>query len=91
MVEVTGPVKGGPKDLRGQVIRVLLPAMRAEGVRRLVFLTGAGVRVEGDAPREADRAIRGVMRLLQPEILASLLLDEVDQGRWTGTAPVVSW
>ncbi len=144
VVDVTGPVKGGPKDLRGQVIRVLLPAMRAAGVRRLVFLTGAGVRVEGDAPTVADLTIRGVMRLLQPDILADgqaavaavttsdlewtvvrvprltdadakgsirsaahvggdtgttlgradlarFLLDEVDQGRWTGKAPVVSW
>lgn len=144
VVDVTGPVKGGPKDLRGQVVRVLLPAMRAQGVRRLMFLTGAGVRVEGDAPTVADRAIRGVMRLLQPEILADgqaavaavatsdlewtvvraprltdadskgsirsaahiggdtgatlgradlarFLLDEVEQGSWTGKAPVVSW
>lgn len=144
VVDVTGPVKGGPKDLRGQVIRVLLPAMRAQGVRRLVLLTGAGVRVEGDGPTVADRAIRGVMRLLQPEILAdgqaavaavttsdldwtvvraprltdadakgsirtaahvgggtgttlgrsdlaSFLIDEVEQGRWTRKAPVVSW
>lgn len=70
VVDVTGPVEGGPKDLRGQVVRALLPAMQACQVGRLVLLTGAGVRVEGDEPSVADRAIRGAMRLLQPEILA---------------------
>jgi len=69
VVDVTGPVKGGPKDLRGQVTRALLPAMQHHGVARLLLLTGAGVRVEGDRPTPADRAIRGVMRLLQPAIL----------------------
>lgn len=69
VIDVTGPVKGGPKDLRRQVTGELLPAMRHRDVHRLVFLTGAGVRVEGDRPRVTDRAIRRAMRLLQPEIL----------------------
>jgi len=70
VVDVTGPVSGGPKDLRGRVTRALLPTMEAQQVRRLVFLTGAGVRVEGDEPTLADRVIRGAMRLLQPTVLA---------------------
>ncbi len=144
VIDVTGPVKGGPKDLRGQVTRARLPAMQTHGVRRLVLLTGAGVRVDGDEPGVVDRVIRGAMRLLQPEILAdgraavtavagsgldwtvvrvprltdaepqgsvrvaahvggdtgttlgrsdlaTLLLDEVEHGTWSGQAPVVSW
>jgi putative NADH-flavin reductase len=69
VVDVTGPVAGGPKDLRTRVTRLLLPAMRRKDVRRLVFLTGAGVRLDGDRPKVADRAIRGVMQLLQPAVL----------------------
>lgn len=69
VVDVTGPAKGGPKDLRGQVTRALLPAVQRQEVTRLLFLTGAGVRVDGDRPKVADRAIRGVMQLLQPAIL----------------------
>lgn len=69
VVDVTGPVPGGPKRLRSEVVAGLLPAMDRHGVDRLVFLTGAGVRVEGDTPRLADRAIRGVMSLVQGEIL----------------------
>jgi len=69
VVDVTGPVPGGPKRLRSEVVAGLLPAMDRHGLDRLVFLTGAGVRVEGDTPRIADRAIRGVLSLVQGEIL----------------------
>lgn len=69
VVDVTGPVKGGPSDLRRQVTGGLLPALARHGVDRLILLTGAGVRVAGDRPKVADRAIRGVMKLAQPAIL----------------------
>lgn len=69
VVDATGPVPGGPKRLRSEVVAGLLPAMDRHEVDRLVFLTGAGVRVEGDTPRLVDRAIRGVMSLVQGEIL----------------------
>lgn len=69
VVDVTGPVKRGPKDLRSRVVAQLLPAMRRQDVGRLILLTGAGVRVGADRPKLADRAIRGAMRLLQSEVL----------------------
>ncbi len=69
VVDVTGPVKGGPKDLRRRVTASLLPAMQQQEARRLLLLTGAGVRVDGDRPTVVDRAIRGVLQLLQPAIL----------------------
>ena len=70
VVDVTGPVKGGPKDLRTRITGGLLPAMRDHDVDRLVLLTGAGVRVDADRPKVADRAIRRVMQFAQPDILA---------------------
>ncbi|MCC5948064.1 MAG: NAD(P)H-binding protein [Nitriliruptoraceae bacterium] len=70
VVDVTGPGKGAPDDLRVRIMGVLLPAVREAGVARLVVLTGAGVRVDGDEPKVADRLIRGVMRLVQPAVLA---------------------
>jgi uncharacterized protein YbjT (DUF2867 family) len=70
VVDVTGPVKGGPKRLRSEVVTHLLPALERHAIDRVLFLTGAGVRVPGDAPGVADRAIRGLMSLLQGEILA---------------------
>jgi nucleoside-diphosphate-sugar epimerase len=69
VVDVSGPVEGGPDDLRRVTVRHLLPAMEREQVRRLVFLTGAGVRLPDDRPGVPDRLIRGAMSLLQPRIL----------------------
>lgn len=69
VVDVTGPVKGGPDDPRGRITAQLLPAMRRHDVRRLVFLTGAGVRVDDDRPKVADRIIRGIMQLAQGAVL----------------------
>lgn len=69
VLDVSGPVKGSPSDLRRCASRHLVAAMQEHGVKRLVLLTGAGVRVDGDRPKIADRAIRGLMSRLQPEIL----------------------
>jgi hypothetical protein len=69
VIDVTGPVRGGPKRLREAVVTHLRPAMERHAVRRLVLLTGAGVRMDGDTPGIADRGIRGVMSLLQADIL----------------------
>lgn len=87
VIDVTGPVKEGRKDLRSAVTRHLLPVMTRLGVDRLVFLTGAGVRLDGDRPTLADRAIRGVMSLLQREILedgqAAVTAVTASPLRWT--------
>ncbi|MFA9444658.1 NAD(P)-dependent oxidoreductase [Egicoccus sp. AB-alg6-2] len=69
VLDASGPVRGGPKRLRAEVVSHVLPAMHRHGVRRLVFLTGAGVRLDGDVPGVADRAIRGLMSLVQRDIL----------------------
>jgi putative NADH-flavin reductase len=70
VIDVSGPVKGAPSDLRRRGVRHVLDAMTAHDVRRLVFLTGAGVRVDGDEPGVADRVIVGIMKLVQGEVLA---------------------
>jgi putative NADH-flavin reductase len=70
VVDVSGPVKGAPSDLRQRAVGHLLDAMAAHDVKRLVFLTGAGVRIDGDEPGIADRVIVGVMKLVQGAVLA---------------------
>ena len=62
--------------------------MAAHDVPRLVSVTGAGVRVEGDTPGVADRVIVGIMKLVQRQVLADgqAAVDAIH-----GTAPVVAW
>lgn len=69
VVDVSGPVKGSPDDLRQSVMAALLPAMQTAGIDHLVLLTGAGVRVPGDTPGLLDRAIRWLMSKTVPEVL----------------------
>lgn len=49
--------------------RNLVTLMPTHGVRRLITLTGAGVPHPGDHPNFADRAIRLLLRLSQPDVL----------------------
>lgn len=69
VIDVSGPVKGSPGDLRRSIMAGLLPAMEEAGVDHLVLLTGAGVRIPGDTPGLADRAIRWIMSRTVPEVL----------------------
>lgn len=69
VVDLLAPERGGLPDLRRQVVPGLVAAMRAGGVRRLVLLTGAGVRVPADTPKVADRLIVGVMRRVAAQTL----------------------
>jgi putative NADH-flavin reductase len=70
VINVAGPVKGAPKDLQQRLIDHLLTGMHAAEVRRLITLTGAGVRIPGDHPTFADRAIRTALKLAQGALLA---------------------
>lgn len=70
VVNVAGHVKGSPTDLQQRAISEVLTAMANHGVRRLVTLTGAGVRTDGDEPTPIDRAFRFALEKLQPALLA---------------------
>ena len=69
VIDVSGPVKGGPGDLRERAAGLLIPAMRSAGVKRLIGLTGAGVRVDGDEPNVVDKLIRGIMSVVAADRL----------------------
>lgn len=69
VVNVAGQVKGAPTDLQQRAIGHVLDAMRRHDVARLVTLTGAGVRVEGDRPTPVDRVFGTLLKLLQRELL----------------------
>lgn len=70
VLNVAGQVKGSPKDLQQRAIGLVLSAMRAHDVQRLITLTGAGVRAPGDSPGFVDKLFRLALSKLQPELLA---------------------
>ncbi len=66
---VLGHAKGAPKDVQTRGIRNIVATMKRHGVRRLVSLTGAGVRDPEDSPKLFDKVIVAVLKLVQRDVL----------------------
>ncbi len=63
VISALGHVKGSPPDLLTSAITNILAAMKKNGVRRLVSLTGAGVPDPLDQPKLIDNLIRALFKL----------------------------
>ncbi|MGF2950543.1 NAD(P)-dependent oxidoreductase [Microbacterium alcoholitolerans] len=71
VLSLFGQVKGSPKTLQTDGTRNIAKAMQAHGVRRLVTLSGGGLRAEGqDRPKAADRIMRLLLKTMAGHVLA---------------------
>lgn len=77
VLSAIGHTKTSPKDVLSEGIKNIVAAMNEHGVRRLVSLTGAGVRDPKDDPKLVDRAIGALLKLLQRDLLE----DSIRQAR----------
>ena len=77
VLSAIGHTKTSPKDVLSEGIKNIVAAMNKHGVRRLVSLTGAGVRDPKDDPKLVDRAIGSLLKLLQRDLLE----DSIRQAR----------
>ncbi|MFW5702589.1 MAG: NAD(P)-dependent oxidoreductase [Candidatus Dojkabacteria bacterium] len=68
VVVLLGHTRNSPANLQEQAIALIIDEMRKYEVKRLIDLTGAGVRTEGDKPSLIDR-------------FANLMLAVVDRAR----------
>lgn len=64
VISALGPTKESIPGFLPNATRVIVAAMKQTGVRRLITMTGAGVRTDGDNPRLIDRAIVGLMKMI---------------------------
>jgi putative NADH-flavin reductase len=69
VLSVLGHAKGSPKNMQTVATENIVAAMQKHGVRRLISLTGAGVKDPQDQPKLVDHAIRGLLVLLQKDVL----------------------
>ena len=69
VLSALGQTKGSTRDVQTRGTENIVAAMERHGVRRLVSLTGAGVRNPRDEPKLVDRAITFLLRRLQPDVL----------------------
>jgi putative NADH-flavin reductase len=77
VLSVLGHTKTSPKDVLSEGTKNIVAAMKELGVRRLVSLTGAGVRDPKDEPKLIDRAIGSLLKLLQRDLLE----DSIEQAQ----------
>jgi putative NADH-flavin reductase len=64
-----GHGKGTPRDMQTVAIGHIIAAMKRHNLRRLVALTGAGVRAPQDQPGVPDHIIRFLLKTLSGPIL----------------------
>jgi putative NADH-flavin reductase len=69
VVSALGHTKTSSKDVLTEGTKNIVAAMNKHGVRRLVCLTGAGVRDPKDEPKLVDRAIGALLKLVQRDLL----------------------
>jgi putative NADH-flavin reductase len=69
VINTIGHVKGSPKDVQTAATRNIVDAMKKHGVKRIISLTGAGVRVPEDEPKFIDNFIRTLLMLMAKDVL----------------------
>lgn len=74
VISALGQVKPFQPDLMKQTATHIIAAMKQHGVKRLVYLTGAGVTSPKDPPSFAARVIVPLMKVVAGEMLADSAL-----------------
>lgn len=69
VLSVLGHTKNSPDRMQTLAMQNIVAAMQQHGVKRLISLTGAGVKDPKDQPKLIDRVIRGLLVLLQRNVL----------------------
>lgn len=69
VLSALGPARGEAAGVLTRAADNLVSAMPTAGIRRLIVLTGAGVRDPGDRPKLVDRVFRTLLERLQPALL----------------------
>jgi uncharacterized protein YbjT (DUF2867 family) len=70
VISVLGPAKGSPDSLMKDAAEVITRVMKETGVRRIVWLTGAGVKDDRDEKALSRTMIRGLMKIVAGKVLS---------------------
>lgn len=69
VLSVFGHVKGSPPTLQTDGTRVIVDGMQRLGIKRIVTLSGGGLRDERDRPKAPDHVITFLLRTLAARVL----------------------
>jgi putative NADH-flavin reductase len=82
VVTLIGHDKNSPADLQTLSTKLIIDSMGKHNVKRLVSLTGAGVRdTENDQPKLMDKMVVFVMKNLAGKTVHNALLDGIEHAR----------
>ncbi len=66
VVSLIGHVKGSPSFLQTETITHVIQAMQKHKIKRLISLTGTGVRRSGDTPSLIDHLVNAAIKIIDP-------------------------
>lgn len=69
LISALGPDTAGKPVVMGIAAERLIHAARYAGVKRIVWMTGAGVKFPDDKPSAIRSIVRGIMKLVAGEVL----------------------
>lgn len=69
VISVLSPSKGSPKDLLPVAVENIIAAMKQHNLRRLIYMTGAGVSMPEDQPKLFDRVMKFLLKTLSGDVL----------------------
>jgi len=75
VISVIGHVKQCPPDLQTRAVKNILSVMNRTGIKRLINLTGSGVKIPGDYPGLPDRIIAFAMKNLLGKAIRNRFID----------------
>jgi putative NADH-flavin reductase len=61
-----GHVRGSPPRVQTDALHVIIQQMNRAGVKRLISLTGTGVRIPGDTPSFIDLLLNKLLQVMAP-------------------------
>lgn len=69
VISALGPSRPPAPGMMEAAAKNILAAMKAQGIRRLISTTGAGVRHANDRPKLLDHLMKGLLTLMAGEVL----------------------
>lgn len=67
VISVLGHIKGSDPLMQTKGMANIVSAMKSLGIKRVLSLTGTGVRIDGDNPSLIDKVLNFVVKLVDPE------------------------
>lgn len=69
VISVLSPVKGSPKEMLPVAVDHILSAMQRQRIKRLIYMTGAGVDMPEDKPRLFNHIIKFALKTMAGDVL----------------------